>query len=55
MAATAGEQAEETGDFRCSKCHQTTHVRKGERIPKCPHCGNDTFDTRRHEPGSRSG
>lgn len=54
MAATAGETAEETGDFRCERCHHTTHVTKGKRIPKCPNCGNDTYDTRRNEPGQRS-
>jgi DNA-directed RNA polymerase subunit RPC12/RpoP len=54
MAAHAGETAEETGDFRCAHCHQTTHVTKGHKIPDCPHCGHKTFDTRRHEPGSRS-
>ncbi|GLQ53079.1 hypothetical protein GCM10010862_03370 [Devosia nitrariae] len=26
---------------------------KGHKIPKCPNCGNDTFDTRYHEPGNR--
>jgi ribosomal protein L37AE/L43A len=54
MAAKAGENAWETGDFRCTKCHQKTHVTKGHKIPKCPHCGNDTYDTRVHEPGNRS-
>ncbi|WP_456714674.1 zinc ribbon-containing protein [Bradyrhizobium sp. USDA 4353] len=38
MAAHAGETAEETGDFRCERCHQTTHVTKGHKIPKCSHC-----------------
>ncbi|MBX6368612.1 MAG: alpha helical protein [Rhodospirillales bacterium] len=54
MAAKAGEKAEETGDFRCARCHEKTHVTKGHNIPRCPNCGNDTFDTRVHEPGSRS-
>ncbi|WP_083846409.1 alpha helical protein [Bradyrhizobium sp. ORS 285] len=50
MAAHAGETAEETGDFRCERCHQTTLVTKGHKIPKCSHCGHATFDTRRNEP-----
>jgi ribosomal protein L37AE/L43A len=50
MSAKSGERAQETGDFRCSRCHQQTHVTKGDKIPKCSHCGNDTFDTRYHEP-----
>ena len=54
MAAHAGETARETGDFRCEKCHEQTHVTKGDKIPKCSNCGNDTFDTRYHEPGNRS-
>jgi ribosomal protein L37AE/L43A len=53
MAAHAGEKAQETGDFRCSRCHRQTHVTKGRTIAKCPHCGNSTFDTRYHEPGSK--
>jgi predicted RNA-binding Zn-ribbon protein involved in translation (DUF1610 family) len=54
MAAHAGEKAQETGDFRCERCHEQTHVTKGHTIPKCPNCGNDTYDTRYHEPGSKS-
>jgi Zn finger protein HypA/HybF involved in hydrogenase expression len=54
MAAHAGEKAEETGDFRCARCHQTVHVTKGHEIPKCPHCGGASFDTRRNEPGNKS-
>jgi NAD-dependent SIR2 family protein deacetylase len=54
MSAHSGEIARETGDFRCSRCHEQTHVSKGDKIPKCPHCGNGEFDTRYHEPNSRS-
>jgi ribosomal protein L37AE/L43A len=43
MAAKAGERARETGDFRCTKCHQKTHVTKGKKIPKCENCGGSTF------------
>lgn len=53
MAAKAGEKARESGDFRCEKCHQQTRVNKGHAIPKCPNCGNDTFDTRYHETSGR--
>lgn len=55
MAAKAGEKAQKTGDFRCEKCRKTTHVKAGEEIPKCPHCGNDTFGERENEPGNKSG
>ncbi len=54
MAAHAGEKAEKTGDFRCEKCHQRVHVKAGEHIPKCPHCGNDTYGSRENEPGNKS-
>lgn len=53
MAAHTGETARETGDFRCSKCHTKVRVPKGKRIPKCPHCGNDFFDSRENEPDGR--
>lgn len=48
MAAHAGETARETGDFRCERRHETVHV------TRCPNCVNQTFDTRRHEPGTKS-
>ena len=54
MAAQSGERARETGDFRCERCHEQVHVTQGDTIPKCPNCGNDTFDTRYHEPGNKS-
>lgn len=54
MVAKSGEKAWETGDFRCEKCHEQVHVRKGQPIPKCPNCGNDSFDTRYHEPSRKS-
>lgn len=49
MTAQAGEKARQTGDFRCEKCHHQVHVTQGKDIPKCPNCGNDTYDTRYHE------
>jgi ribosomal protein L37AE/L43A len=54
MAAKAGETAQETGDFRCTKCHERTHATKGKKIPKCKNCGGATFDTRENEPGNKS-
>ncbi len=50
MVARAGEKARETGDFRCENCHAQVHVQRGQTIPQCPNCGNNTFDTRLHEP-----
>jgi len=51
MAANTGEKAEKTGDFRCQKCHHKVHVTASHKIPKCPNCGNDTFDTLVNETG----
>ena len=53
MAAHAGEHARKAGDFRCDRCHQRVHVTQGDPIPKCPNCGNDTYDTREHEPDTK--
>lgn len=54
MSAHAGEEARQTGDFRCDRCRNQVHVTAGDKIPKCPNCGNDTFDTRYHEPANQS-
>ena len=54
MAAKAGEDARATGDFVCEKCGHKTHVTAGQRIPKCPECGNDTYEERRNEPKNPS-
>jgi predicted RNA-binding Zn-ribbon protein involved in translation (DUF1610 family) len=54
MAAHTGESARRTGDFRCEQCREKVHVTEGHSIPKCPNCGNNTFDTRENEPGNKS-
>jgi predicted RNA-binding Zn-ribbon protein involved in translation (DUF1610 family) len=54
LAAHAGEEARRTGDFVCSRCNHKVHVSNGDKIPKCPNCGNDSFDERRDEPGNKS-
>ncbi|WP_338861602.1 alpha helical protein (plasmid) [Mycetohabitans rhizoxinica] len=53
MTARARERAQKTGDFRCAKCHRSTHVPAGTPLPKCPHCGNETYSERTHEPGNK--
>ena len=55
MAAKAGEEAQKTGDFICDKCEGKVHVKKGDKIPKCPECGNKSFSERRKEPSTKSG
>lgn len=54
MSAKAGESARKTGDFVCERCGHKTHVTEGDRIPKCPECGNNTFGERRAEPSNPS-
>jgi Zinc-ribbon containing domain len=53
VAAQAGERAQETGDFHCTKCHAKVHVTKGERIPRCPQ-GHHEFDSQTDESGRGS-
>lgn len=55
MSARAGERARQTGGFVCESCHGKVHVTKGDRIPRCPRCGNDTFGERRNEPAHHRG
>jgi predicted RNA-binding Zn-ribbon protein involved in translation (DUF1610 family) len=54
MAARGGERARKTSDFVCSKCPEKVHVSDGDKVPKCPNCGNGTFEERRNEPGNKS-
>lgn len=53
MAAHTGEKARKTGDFVCSRCGEKVHVSGGQKIPRCPNCGNERFDERRNEPSNR--
>ncbi|SEK60939.1 zinc ribbon-containing protein [Nonomuraea pusilla] len=50
MVAHAGEAAQETGVFHCTECGEKVHVKKGDKIPKCPN-GHTTFGSRTGEPG----
>jgi predicted RNA-binding Zn-ribbon protein involved in translation (DUF1610 family) len=54
MAALAGEQAREGGTFPCQNCNNRVRVIKGQTIPKCPNCGNDSYDERTDENSGRS-
>ena len=49
MPAHSGEAASATGEFRCARCRQPTHLTQGQPIPECPHCGNDTYSENAHE------
>ncbi|MBS0469650.1 MAG: hypothetical protein JSR60_01170 [Proteobacteria bacterium] len=44
MTEKTGEAVRATGDYRCERCHKTTHFVLDTLFTKCPHCGFDTFD-----------
>jgi predicted RNA-binding Zn-ribbon protein involved in translation (DUF1610 family) len=49
VAAHAGEKAQEGGMFHCDRCGNRVRVNKGQSIPKCPNCGNGSYDSRTEE------
>jgi ABC-type ATPase with predicted acetyltransferase domain len=51
MAALGGVPAREGGTFHCQNCNNRVRVNKG---PKCPNCGNDSYDERTAETSGRS-
>ncbi len=53
MPAKAGEKAHKTGNFHCDSCGERVQVDQGEEIPRCPNCGNDSYDARTGEPGTK--
>ncbi|HUO90417.1 MAG TPA: hypothetical protein VMU08_14680 [Rhizomicrobium sp.] len=44
MTEKTGEIVRATGDYRCERCHKTTHFVRDDVFSACPHCGFDTFD-----------
>jgi Zn finger protein HypA/HybF involved in hydrogenase expression len=54
MSAHAGESAQEGGEFRCANCHERVRVNKGQKIPACPNCGGEVFDSRQNETSGRA-
>lgn len=44
MTEKTGEPVRATGDYRCERCHKTTHFVIDTLFGKCPHCGFDIFD-----------
>lgn len=44
MSEKTGEIARETDSYRCENCNMHIRLSAGELIPKCPKCGNETFD-----------
>jgi hypothetical protein len=53
MAAQAGERVRESADFYCTKCNAKVHVKKGDRIPRCPQ-GHHEFTPPAGESGRKS-
>ncbi len=49
MSAQAGDKVREGGEFHCEKCHQRVRVHRGAKLPRCPNCGNPTFEIQAQE------
>lgn len=47
------EKVLKTGDFKCDNCGNKVHVTQGDKIPECPKCGNNAYETREHQPGTK--
>ncbi len=43
MALMTGDSVRETGLYHCDKCKRDVQLKKGDKAPKCPKCGNTTF------------
>jgi len=51
MSVHSGETAKMTGDVRCEECHSKMHITIGHKVPKCPNCGNETFESSSDDVG----
>jgi Zn finger protein HypA/HybF involved in hydrogenase expression len=49
MSIHSGEKAQKSGELKCEKCRSHIFVVGGRMIPKCPNCGNDSFDMHIHD------
>jgi Zn finger protein HypA/HybF involved in hydrogenase expression len=44
MSLRSGETVNKSGEYKCEKCHTEVYVTNGRKLPKCPNCGNESFD-----------
>ncbi len=44
MKVTAGSIAEQTGQYKCTRCGTIIELTKGDTVPVCPKCHNKTFE-----------
>ena len=44
MTEKTSETARESANYRCERCHKTTHFDQGELFTPCPYCGFETYD-----------
>jgi hypothetical protein len=50
MAAHPGQTARATGDFVRTKRSTKVHVSRGDNIPECRYCADDTLEDSENEP-----
>lgn len=47
MALFAGKQSEKSEVIRCVACRDSIRMEKGDFIPTCQTCGNNSFEPRK--------
>ena len=47
MRAYVGQTIHNDGEFICGSCRHRVSLSKGDHVPRCPYCGNDTYEERR--------
>jgi DNA-directed RNA polymerase subunit RPC12/RpoP len=53
MTLHTGDKARKNSDYVCSRCGSQVHLTEGERIPRCPNCGNERFDEQKSDTADR--
>ena len=48
MRAYVGQAVRQTGEFVCGCCTKRIIMQQGQSLPRCPQCGNDTYEEGRH-------
>ena len=43
MTVYTGDNAGRSGEFECLQCHAQFLITEGQKLPRCPECGNNAF------------